>query len=249
MNWLDLVAPSAAILGLFVAVALIVVAIRQGRAIRRLEDRLAKSGDASVEAPLQRIAELQARAQVSERSRAPGLPREQVRTAAIVAGIALVLVAGIGGVWYLVTRGDGGGSTAGATTTGSRTAANPPKPVDKTLVPASVPPVADKAAHTVAVFNASGVQGYAADVVGPKLISDGWAVPLIDNPPDGQTGRKQSVVMWTNGNRTVAWNVAKDLGIKRAPPLDGISPDQIDHAEVAVLIGLDLANNGAALNP
>jgi hypothetical protein len=56
-------------------------------------------------------------------------------------------------------------------------------------------------------------------------------------------------VMWTNGNRTVAWNVARDLGIKRAPPLDGISPDQIDHAEVAVLIGLDLANNGAALNP
>ena len=61
MEWLDLVVPSAAILALFGVVALVVVAIRQGRAIRRLEERLARSGEAADEAPLQRIAELQAR--------------------------------------------------------------------------------------------------------------------------------------------------------------------------------------------
>jgi hypothetical protein len=249
MNWLDLVAPSAAILGLFVAVALIVVAIRQGRAIRRLEDRLAKSGDAAVEAPLQRIAELQARAQVSERSRAPGLPREQARMAAVVAGIALVLVAGIGGVWYLVGRGGDSGSAAGATTTSSRTTANPPKPVDKTLVPASVPPLADPSRYTVAALNASGVQGYVANVIEPKLVQEGWAVPFVGNPPSNLTGLKQSVVMWGKGKQKVAWNVAKDLGIKRAPPLDGIAPDQFGDTDVVVLVGLDLANGGAPLNP
>ena len=58
MEWLDLVVPSAAILALFGVVALVYVAIRQGRTIRRLEQRLAERGEASVEAPLQRIAEL-----------------------------------------------------------------------------------------------------------------------------------------------------------------------------------------------
>ena len=65
MAWLDLVTPSAAILGLFAAVGLIIVAIRQGRAIRRLEERLARQGEAATPAPLQRIAELQARQKVS----------------------------------------------------------------------------------------------------------------------------------------------------------------------------------------
>jgi hypothetical protein len=248
VEWLDLVAPSAAILSLFGVVALIVVAIRQGRHIRRLEERLARSGDAAVEAPLQRIAELQARAAHSEGA-APPDRQGQMRAAGVVALVALALVVGIGGVWYLFVRDDGGGGATAdtaATTTTAQTAANPPEPVDTTLVPDEVPPVADKTAFRVAVFNASGIQGAAGEVIAPQLQNEGWTTEPIANAP---TIIDESVVMWTGGKRRVAWNVAESLGITRAPPIDGLSSADIDNADVVVLVGLDLANNGAAPTP
>jgi len=248
MEWLDLVVPSAAILAVFGVVALLVVAIRQGRAVRRIEQRLAERGEASVEAPLQRIAELQAREAVS--SGAPNLSR-QLRTAGVIGLVALALIAAVGGVWYLFVRDDGGSASAdtpadtGGTTT-SGTTANPPKPVDQTLVPDEVPPVADKTIYTVAVFNATGVPGAAGEITAPKLEAEGWSVPLVANEPDGVTGRQESVVMWSKGKRKVAWNVADVLGIKRAPPVDGYTPDQYGNADVVVLVGLDIATGGNA---
>jgi hypothetical protein len=249
MEWLDLVVPSAAILALFGVVALVYVAIRQGRTIRRLEQRLAERGEASVEAPLQRIAELQAREAVSS-----GRPAysAQLRTAGIVALAALALLLAIGGVWYLFVRDDGGGggqADTPATTTAARPTANPPKPVDQTLVPDDVPALPDKSIYTVAVLNASGVSGAAGDITAPRLEREGWNVPpeLIDNAPDA--GRQESVVMFTRGKRKVAWNVAKDLGLKRAPPVDGLSPDQYGDADVIVLVGLDIANGGVTPTP
>ena len=248
MEWLDLVVPSAAILAVFGVVALLVVAIRQGRAIRRIEQRLAERGEAAVEAPLQRIAELQARQALS--SGTPNLSR-QIRTAGVIALVGLALVAAVGGVWYLFVRDDGGSAaadtpaeTAGATTSG--TTANPPKPVDQTLVPDVVTPVADKSIYTVAVFNATGVPGAAGEITAPRLEAEGWSVPLVANEPDGVTGRQESVVMWSKGKRKVAWNVAEVLGIKRAPPVDGYTPDQYGNADVVVLVGLDLATGGNA---
>ena len=248
MEWLDLVVPSAAILALFGVVALVVIAVRQGRAIRRLEERLARSGDAAVDAPLQRIAELQARQRVSQGgvSASRGL-----RTAGVVALIAIALVAAIGGVWYLFVKG-GDNATATSDTTsqpagasnGSPTA-TVPKPVDSTLVPADVPALADKSAYTVAVFNASGVSGAAADVIAPELTNEGWTVSKVDNPPDGETGRTQSVVMYAKGKKDVAQNVAKTLGVKRAPPLDGFTSAQTGDADVVVLVGTDLASKAA----
>lgn len=248
MEWVDLVAPSAAILSLFAVVALVIVAIRQGRQIRKLEERLSRSGDAADEAPLQRIAELQARHQVSE-----GRPSREVqmRTLGAVALGALVLVAAIGGVWYLFVRDDGGQSSAAgtpATTTSStaQTAPNPPEPVDATVVPDEVPPVEDQSLYTVAVFNASGIQGAAGEVIAPRLQNEGWTTGTIDNAP---STLDESVVMFTGGKRRVAWNVAEDLGITRAPPIDGFSSDDIGDADVVVLVGLDLANNGVTPAP
>ena len=247
MAWLDLVVPSAALLALFGVVALVVVAILQGRKVRRLEDRLADTGDAALEAPLQRIAELQARSAVSE-----GVPGAGggLRAAGMAGLAAIVLIAAIGGVWYLFVRDDGGtGATAagGTTTTASRTTpVEPPTPVDATLVPETVPVLADKSIYTVAVFNASGVQGAAGQVVGPQLQGEGWTTGTIANAP---STRDESVVMWTSGKKRVAWSVAKDLGITRAPRLDGLSSEDIANADVVVLVGLDLANNGAAPTP
>jgi hypothetical protein len=50
-----------------------------------------------------------------------------------------------------------------------------------------------------------------------------------------------SSVMWAPGKQAVAQNVAKDLGITQAPPLDGISDAKIGEADVVVVVGKDLA--------
>jgi hypothetical protein len=39
----------------------------------------------------------------------------------------------------------------------------------------------------------------------------------------------------------VAQNVAKDLGITSAPPLDGVAVDAIGDADVVVVVGKDAA--------
>lgn len=251
MEWLDLVAPSAAILALFAVVGLVVVVIRQGRAIRRLEERLARTGDAAVEAPLQRIAELQARHQVSQG--APSLGR-QLRVGGAIAVSALLLVAGAGGVWYLFARGDDAATPAAraddpATTAApTGTEANPPEPVDTAVVPGTVAPLGDKSVYSVAVFNASGVTGAAA-ARAAMLENEGYSIATIGDSPDGATDRQESVVMWTKGNRRVAYNVAKDLGIERAPTIDGLTPAHLNGADVAVLIGHDIADAGTAAAP
>jgi hypothetical protein len=250
MAWLDLVVPSAALLALFAVLALIVVAVQQGRKLRKLEDRLARSGDAAFEAPLQRIAELQARHAPSSGVSAP--PRD-LRRAGLVGLVAIALIAAIGGVWYLFVR-DGGGSgssadTPAATTTATTgtTPVEPPTPVDTTLVPENLPPVADKTIFTVMVFNATGIAGAAGEVVAPALQNEGWIDTLVANEPDGLTGHKESVVMFApgKGNRNAARNVAKDLGVKRAPPLDGYTAEEILNADVVVVVGLDLAEGVA----
>lgn len=249
VEWVDLVAPSAAFLALFAVLGLVVVAIRQGRQIRRLEERLARTGDSAVEAPLQRIAELQARQQVSEGGGRIAVQRH-LRTLAAVGVAALVLILAIAGVWYMFIRGDGSSTTAAeagqGTTTRSQTAANPDKPVDATLVPADVPTIPDKTIYRVAVLNASGIQGAAGEVIAPRLQNEGWTTDPIANAPSTVD---ESVVMFTKGKRKVAWSVAEGLGIKRAPPLDGLTADDIGDADVVVLVGLDLANNGAAVAP
>jgi hypothetical protein len=55
--------------------------------------------------------------------------------------------------------------------------------------------------------------------------------------------------MFTRGKRRVAWSVAEDLGIKRAPPVDGLTADQYGNADVIVLVGLDIANGGVTPTP
>jgi hypothetical protein len=165
---------------------------------------------------------------------------------------ALVLFAAIGGIWYLFIRDDGGSASADtgnmpAAQSGQQAAPAPP-PADPALVPDQVAQI-DKSAHTVAVFNASGVDGVAGDIVAPALENEGYQVPLVANPPDGDTDRRRSVVMYSKGQRRVAQNVARDLGVTRAPPLDGYTEEQVGDADAIVLVGLDIANGGIAATP
>ena len=228
-------------------VSVVVVVILQTRRIARLERRLAERGETADEAPLRRIAELQARHETSSGLAAGARPALAIGAVVVVALLAL------GGAWMFVRGGDEGGATPGqaaapgATTEeeGSATT-TAPDPVTGTTVPASVPPITDTSQYSVKVYNASGVPGAAGDGVAPRLQTEGYDVLRPDNYPTGEEDVPQSVVMYNGDrNRTAALNVARVLGITRAPPLEGLTVDQIEGADVVVVVGLDIARNVA----
>lgn len=68
-KWLDLLTPSAAALAIVFAVALVIQSIRHGRALRRLEGRMAEREGAGARVSLDRLRELQQR-------RTPSIPAE-----------------------------------------------------------------------------------------------------------------------------------------------------------------------------
>ena len=215
VEWLDLVVPTVAILAAFAAIGLIVTAIRQGRAIRRLEERLARTGDAAI-----------GRAAAADR-RPPGSPRhllEQVARHPAPGRMGAVISHGL----ILMPPVLGSGTCSSATTA-------PPRPTPARRPPPNRPKApprpgpgggagrtsrrSTRAPTTVAVFNASGIDGVAGDIVAPALENEGYQVPLVANPPD-DSDRQKSVVMYSQGQRKAAQNVAKDLGVAQAPPLD-----------------------------
>lgn len=237
----DLIAPGAGILALFGVVGLIVTAIRQGMAIRRLEERLREGGVSAAEASLERLRALQARADIST-----GVPRGVGwRPGRAVIASALVVVLAAGG-WFALGRDGGGSASADGSgtrtepaTTGTTSTPQPAGPSDR--VPAEVPALPSKAQYTIAVLNASGIAGAAARLQG-VLLSEGYSGGLVGDSPDGRTDLPRSVVMWASGRRDVGLNVAKDLGVTRARLLDGITPTQIEGADAVVLVGLDTGN-------
>lgn len=252
LDLLDLGPMIAIALACVLMVAVVVVVLLQSRRIARLERALAERGEASDEAPLRRIAELQARQQASEGIHRPA---PAVRTILTVGAGVLVLLLAAGGIWLFATGGDDGGTGAEAATgTAPGTTEKAPvrpttSPVSATTLPATIPPIADTSQYTVKVYNASGVAGAAGDGVVPRLDTEGYDMLVADNYPNNETGLQRSVVMY-NGkkNQAAAWNIADVLGIKRAPPLEGLTVDQIGGADVVVVVGLDLAENVVATN-
>jgi hypothetical protein len=243
-SWVDILLPGAAILALFGVVGLVIQTIRLSRAIRRFEERSAVGGGSATEVSLRRLQELQARMG----GRALHVDGESGgllgRRFVVVAAIVLVLALAAAGGWYFVLRNDGGGASTAAspeppaaTTT---KVATPPSPAAATgRVPAHPPPLDNKAAYTVAVLNASGVAGAAGNKVAPRVSLAGYILGPVGNAQiqDPST----SVVMWPKGRRNVAWNVAKDLSITKATPLDGVSTQGIEDVDAVVIVGLDLA--------
>ena len=245
MDWVDILVPGAAILALFGVVALVIQTIRMGRHIRRVEERAALGGGSATEVPMRRLLELQERIEGKKpRAATAGAsaPHEGRRRVVLTVASVLVLLLAGAGAWYMFIRDDGSSTQATTSTGGTRT--TPPKRpaqvVASDRVPASVPPLDNKAAYTVAVFNASGITGAARDKVAPKVVAAGYSLGPVDNA-QAQNPNK-SVVMWAKGKRTAAWNVAKDLGIARATPLDGgFSASGLGAVDVVVVVGLDVA--------
>jgi hypothetical protein len=240
MEWLRLLAPSAAVLSLFLAVALIVQSIRHGRAIRRLEGRIEEGDGAASRASLERIAALQARSGTSTGAPRPPRTRMLVIGAAVLAAVLVV----VAGTWWFLGREDEP-ATAQQTETNQQASAEGTTsgpPPDGTSVPEDQPPLQNKSQYEIAVLNASGVSLAARDKVQPQVVAEGYTGGYIGDAPDGTSDLETSIVMYTDGNKQLGFQLAEDLGVERAIPLEGLTPDQIEGADAVVIIGQDLAS-------
>lgn len=154
----------------------------------------------------------------------------------LLVGIAVLLalaIIGVGGWWFFL-RGDGSSTpTAGTGTQTTATAA------DTGEVPEDIPPLANKAAYTVAVLNASNITGVAANKVAPRVQAAGYTLGVVDNAT--KQNLTQSEVQYVNGRKEAAWNLAKDLGITRAVAVNTLAQGRIGTADVVVVVGTDLA--------
>lgn len=163
-------------------------------------------------------------------------------------GIVVVAILAVGGWFFFLRGGDSAPAPATTGTTASSTASTGTTgtsggtstvPDTASEVPEEVPPVANKAAYTVAVLNASGVSGAAANRVAPRVQAAGYTLGVVDNAT--QQDLPTSQVQYVAGRKEVAWNVAKDLGITMAGPVNALSEGRIGTADVAVIVGKDLS--------
>lgn len=218
------------------AIGLGIVAWRRQAVIKALDAREAAGVGLSAPVASDRGMALRGRATTSQGD----LPRPTdsgSRTGLITALVVLVVLIGGAAGWWFVFR-DGGGP-GGATVAQSQSSRAPLGPDPAVQVPDDPPAIQDKAAYIVAVLNASGVTGAAASTVGPKVETAGYRLGEVGDAStqDAMT----SSVMWLPGKQAVAQNVAKDLAISQAPPLDGISAAKLGDADVVVVVGKDLA--------
>ncbi|MBM3633787.1 MAG: LytR family transcriptional regulator [Actinobacteria bacterium] len=168
----------------------------------------------------------------AKRARAP----EESSGRGFLVGIAVLLaltIIGLGGWWFFL-RGDGSstpGPSAGTQTTATVG--------DTGEVPEDIPPLANKAAYTVAVLNASDITGAAANKVAPRVQADGYTLGVVDNAT--KQDLTKSEVQYVTGRKEVAWNLAEDLGITRAVPVNALAQGRIGTADAVVVVGIDLA--------
>lgn len=232
MDVITFSAVTAVIASLFAASALGVYVLVRRRDIRRLQAQVARLDGLATPVDPERSLRLRGRARPGQ----GGLPVPGRGRRWAVAGATVAILVALGGAaawWYL---GRGGGS-ADAASEPVRTTALPPD--RQAQVPPVPPSIGNKAAYTVAVLNASGVPGAARARVAPRVQQAGYNLGPVENANRDDVAR--SVVMWTAGRRDVALNVARDLGIGTALPLDGVSPETIGDADVVVVVGRSLA--------
>lgn len=295
MDAVDIIILAAAGVGLAAFVVLAIIILRQGRALKELEERIGPPVPPAAAPSLERVRAVRAQASTVAEAPAepavaaapspepgdgspgaapspePAQPRQTARQAAaakaaekearrsrgragevgaddaddsagrglVLGAIAIVVIGLLGaGGWYLFIRDDG---SAGTPTTAQSTtqASTGTTTTDSGIVPEDVPPLANKAAYTVAVLNASNVTGAAANKVAPRVQSDGYTLGVVDNA--SKQGLTESQVQYVKGRKEVGWNLAKDLGITRAVEVDSLAQGRIGTADAVVIVGTDLA--------
>ena len=292
---MDIIILAAAGVGLAAFVVLAIIILRQGRALKELEERIGPPVPPAAAPSLERVRAVRAQASTVAEAPAepaaaaapspepgdgslgaapspePAQPRQTARQAAaakaaekearrsrgrageagaddaddsagrglVLGAIAIVVIGLLGaGGWYLFIRDDG---SAGTPTTAQSTtqASTGTTTTDSGIVPEDVPPLANKAAYTVAVLNASNVTGAAANKVAPRVQADGYTLGVVDNA--SEQGLTESQVQYVKGRKEVGWNLAKDLGITRAVEVDSLAQGRIGTADAVVIVGTDLA--------
>lgn len=263
-----LLVPVAAVVALFGVIALAVRAFFIGRTLRRIEERLAQGGGSAADASLERVRQLQTRAAVSTGTASSA----RAVTLALMTLVAVAIVAGGGWLLFgrggdpateppAAQAGQNGGSENGDSAPaedgdqgqgeddeptlpdaeGDGDGPEPATPGGGDI--ANPPPLTDKGQYTVAIYNATNVDGAAGTITLPRVLFFGYSEGPIGDSPDGRKDLERSVVMWPEGKRDVALNVASDLGISLVSPLDGaFTEDQVGSADAIVFVGLDLAS-------
>ncbi len=213
----------------------LVVWRRQGM-IKALEGRQAAAAGMSSPVASDRLMALRKRSTTSQGDLAVSAGPTRL-VGIITAFIIVILLGGFAGYWFVMRDQPGTSTTPAAA--GGIVGKGPLGPDPATQVPSDPPAISDHAAYTVAVLNVSGVTGAAATTVAPKVETAGYRVGDVADAPS--KNQLTSVVMWKPGQQAVAQNVARDLGITQAPPLDGIAMSKIGTADVVVVVGKDLA--------
>lgn len=108
-----------------------------------------------------------------------------------------------------------GGTTPGEATNGAR-------------------PLLPRAETSVLVLNGNGVTG-AADEAAGRVRRHQYLIAGTENAK--RSDHPRSLVMFRPGYEREARRLAKDLGVRRAVPLDGVRPGELQGAHVALVIG------------
>ncbi len=95
-------------------------------------------------------------------------------------------------------------------------------------------PALTREATRVTILNGNGQQGAAAAQAG-RVRQHGYSIGAVGNAP--KTDYTRTMVMYRGRFRPEAVRLAKDLKIKIATPLDGLSAGALEGAHVAVIVG------------
>ena len=235
MSWFNLLTPSAAVIAIFLAIALVIQSFRHGRQIRRLEQQIASAGLTAYDPTLERLKALSGLSEKKHRSgsgddgRAPIASR---RTQIIVAVVVAVLIAA-GIAWAVKAHNSTSSAKSGASAKSTTT----PAPTHRvthtgtthvvTASCATAAPVASPSTVTVAVYNGSGVAGAARNVIGPKLTSVGYTVGTTANAPNGLSDAATSSVQYvTRSDLDAACSVATGIFTVASDGMSAVSRDR-----------------------
>jgi hypothetical protein len=147
----------------------------------------------------------------------------------LVVGLLIV----IGGAAYLLTQGgDDTPSTPSQSAQGGVSGDPNDTPARRRATPV------DPSSVTVAVLNGTTLAGLARQV-GDRLAAKGFQVGNVDDAPDSDQQRAESVVQFAKGHRREAMAVGSKLGIAQREPIDVDVQQLAGDATVVVITGQD----------
>jgi LytR cell envelope-related transcriptional attenuator len=171
--------------------------------------------------------------------REPATPwRTAAIVAAAVAAVELFILVLVGVAFGAKLVGEKA-ETIVAQTIAKQTETPPPAASEETTTkqkPKKTAPVAElpRSRTSVIVLNGNGIPAAAA-VAAEQVRKFEYIIAATGNAP--RTDFQRSVVMFRPGYEGEARRLAKDLKIRRATPLDGMGPRDLQGAHIAYIVG------------